>query len=305
MKIFITGGSGLLGSSIVYSLIEKFEIDATYNNHPIKMEGVHFIPLDITNKKEVFPLIENISPDVVIHTAALTNVDFCEDNPEKAREVNISGTKNIAEACAKNNAKMIYISTDYVFDGEKGNYSERDTPNPINYYAKTKLEGENMVKKFATNYLIVRTSLYGWNIQKKLSFAEWIIDNLQKKQQINVPADQFSSLMLVNDCAKIILKIIEGNINGLYNVASCEKISKFDFAKKVAKVFGMKKSLIIPITTEELSKKINQKAKRPKDVSLNIDNASKELGITLPSIEGGLKNMKTIRDKYLKAFKVI
>jgi dTDP-4-dehydrorhamnose reductase len=305
MKVFITGGSGLLGSSLVYSFVENgnSKVFATYNNHPIEMEEACFIPLDITNKKDIFQRIENVDPDVVVHTAALTNVDFCEDNSEVAREVNIGGTKNVAKACAKIDAKMIYISTDYIFDGRKGNYSEIDIPAPINYYGKTKLEGENMVKNFATNYTIVRTSLYGWNIQKKLSFAEWIITNLEKNQRINVLADQFSSLMLVNDCAEIILKIIEANITGLYNVASCEKVSKFYFAKRLAEIFDLDESLIIPITTEELSKKMNQKARRPKDVSLNVGKIGKKLNVNLPKIDEGLIRMEKLEERgYVDSF---
>lgn len=304
-KVIITGGSGMLGMSLVYSLGGEFDVFASYRTNHIEMKRARFIPLDITIKNEVFRVIEKINPDLVIHTAALTNVDFCEDNPEKAREVNICGTKNISEACAKSNAKMIYISTDYVFDGVKGNYSEKDDLNPINWYGKTKLEGEGEVKKLTNDYLIVRTSLYGWNIQKKLSFVEWVIVNLQKNLQINALEDQFSSLMFVNDFAEIILKLIKMNINGTYNIASCKKINKFEFAKKIAQVFSLDEDLILPITTEELFKKIGRKAKRPKDVSLNISKAREELGIDAPSIENGLWHMKRLKDNYLKTFKVI
>jgi dTDP-4-dehydrorhamnose reductase len=293
MKILITGGSGLLGINLICSFLRNFELYATYNSFPIEIGKVNVSKLDITNQNKVFQLFKNINPEVVIHTAALTNVDICEKNYELARIVNIEGTKNIAEACSYFNSKMVYISTDYVFDGKKGNYSENDTTNPLNYYGKTKLEGERVVK-LTENYLILRSSLYGWNIQSKFSFAEWILDNLKKNQQINVLTDQYSSLMLVNNFSEVLLKMIEQDLNGLYNVASREKINKFNFAQELAKVFDLDENLIIPISSPELSKKIKQTATRPRNVSLNINKISKKIG-TMPSIYEGLENMKKLK----------
>lgn len=299
MKVLVTGGSGLLGTSLVSTFSHSTDVSITYNSFQISVDNINSYKLNITDKDRVFNLIEKINPDIIIHTAALTNVEFCEKNPEMALNINVNGTKNISDACRKFDSKMIYISTDYVFDGQNGNYSEKDTPNPINYYGKTKLEGEHAVQKLDDNYLILRTSLYGWNIQNKLSFAEWIIDNLHQKKKINALTDQYSSLMFANHFSEVILKMINMDLYGLYNIASSEKNSKFIFARKLAEVFDLDETLIIPISTDELSKKIDQKAKRPKDVSLNVSKISKKIG-PMPSIYFGLNNMKKVGNNYQK-----
>lgn len=290
MKILITGGSGLLGSSLTPIFSEFFDVSSTYNKFPFVMDGSSSYELDITNKNDVLKLVEKIRPDVIIHTAALTDVEFCELNQGIAYKINVEGTKNISEAGKKFSSKIAYISTDYVFDGFKGNYTEKSPTNPINYYGKTKLNGEFQVQDQDDSNLIFRTSLYGWNIQNKLSFAEWILINLKKGIEINLIKDQYSSLMFINDFAKIILKLVENDKTGLYNIASCEKISKYEFAKSLANVFDLDKTLINPISGDELSLKLDHKAARPKDVSLNVDKVNKVS--STPSIVEGLENMK-------------
>lgn len=147
-KLIITGASGLLGSKIVNLAKAKKDYRAIplHNTKPLYSNS---LKLDITNRKEVFDLFRKIKPDVVIHTAAETNVDRCETQKELSWKINVEGTRNIAEACSKTGAKMVYVSTDYVFDGEKGLYTEEDKPNPVNHYGITKLEGENQVKNYA------------------------------------------------------------------------------------------------------------------------------------------------------------
>ena len=301
IKYFITGGSGLLGSSLVYSLIKRqgFRVFASYREHPVVIRGVYFVPLDITNGLSVAQAFREIIPDVVIHTAALTNVDYCENNRQQATEVNVKGTINVAEACARIRAKMVYISTDFVFDGRKGYYLEKDEPNPINYYGHTKLNGEGVTRELVKDFLILRTTFYGWNIQKKISFIEWIIYSLQKRKPVDVFTDRFSSLMLANDCAESILKLIHANAIGLYHVASSERISSFDFANSIAEIFHLDAGLISPMIVQNVI--TTQKAGRPKDVSLNVTKTEQTLGIKLPTIKEGLVRMRRLKEEgYLR-----
>src|SRR3989338_1141605 len=145
-KLLVTGGSGLLGAAIVYELHKYFEVYATYHNNQITSKHASCIKLDLTNKDEAERLIEKIKPDIIIHTAAMTDVDLCELKPELAKKINVGATEHIANACKKEGIKLVHISTDYVFDGEKGNYKESDRMNPVDIYAKTKAEAEGLVK---------------------------------------------------------------------------------------------------------------------------------------------------------------
>jgi len=266
--LFVTGHKGLLGSKIIkYSeIFPKERIDIT--------------------KKEIFTAIKKVNPDVVIHCAAFTNVDECEIQKEKAWEVNVTGTENVAQACQEVDGKMIYISTDFVFDGKKGMYKETDKTNPINYYGKTKLEGEKRVKEICKNYVIARTSvLYGWH--ERLNFVTWVIEQLKNKNKIKIVTDQYTSPTLADNLAKALLEIAEKDIRGLYHVTGSERINRYDFALKIADRFDLDKGLITPI----LSKELNQKAERPKDSSLSIEKIKNKVETKLLNINKGLERM--------------
>ena len=161
-RLLITGGSGLLGSNIAKLATSKFDVHATYNENEVNMKNVHFFGIDLT-RKEQLAKIEKIKPDFIIHCAALTDVDDCEGNPDKAYNQNVLTSINVASIARKIGAYLIHISTDSVFDGTKGNYKEDDTPNPINVYGKTKLEAEQKVTSIQPDSCIVRTNIYGWN----------------------------------------------------------------------------------------------------------------------------------------------
>lgn len=304
-RILITGGSGLLGTALIYTLsvTEGYEIYTTYNTNPLYVEGASFIPLEITDRKQVFQILESVAPDVVIHTAALTDVDLCEMEKEKAWQVNVEGTRNVADASKGVGARLVYISTDYVFDGEKGSYSEEAKTNPVNYYGVTKLEGERVVDRHASDYLITRTTLYGWNVLGGHTLATWVIDKLQNGEGISGITDQLGSPILVNDFSDVLLSLIEKQINGTYHIASSEKITKFDFAVKVGEAFGLDVGLISPIRSKELERRADLVARRPKDVSLDVGKVSNELQIKLPDIHKGLERMKKLRKEgYLDFF---
>jgi dTDP-4-dehydrorhamnose reductase len=236
MKKILMIGSGLLGSKLAGIVVNEFTMLTTYKEHPPTTENYKSYYLDIINERDVTVLIKKLNPNYIIHTAALTDVDHCERDKRLAWNINVEGTKHIAEASKETGAKLIYISTDYVFDGEKGMYKENDPTNPIDYYGKTKLQGEKVVNGLR-DYIIVRPSvLYG-------------ADNL----------------------AELILTLIEKEECGIFHLSGSERISRFDFALKIAKIFDLNTDLIKPIASDQL----NWIAKRPMDSSLDVTKISK------------------------------
>ena len=301
MKVLITGGSGLLGSAISFHFKDYFDIISTYTSHKFAINCCSTIQLDITDPGETADVIKKIKPDVIVHAAALVGVNICEKNPELAYNINVEGTRNIVNAAEKTNSKVIYISTDYVFDGRKGDYDENDKLNPINIYGKTKHEGELLID--AKKHAIVRTSIYGWNIIKdKRSFSTWIIDDLRNNKQINVFMDNINSMILVNNLAEALKEFVDKEFNGVLNIASAQKMSKYEFANELADVFGFDKGLLKPIKNDEAE----GSEKRPLDVSLSVSKARRILKTKLPDARESLLRLKQLEDEgYLKNFKVV
>jgi len=284
-KVLVTGASGLLGSKLVKALSEGYEVIPTHSTHSIHPGSVR---MDIVDGDEVARVLSGVEPKLVVHAAAETNVDKCETNRELAWNVNAKGTRNIAEACAKMCVKLVYVSTDYVFDGEKGLYSEEDEAKPVNYYGVTKLKGEEFVRELCEDFIIARTSvLYGWH-PSKVNFATWVIDSLRNSKGISVVEDHYDSPTLADNLAEIILRIVGMDLTGAYHVAGSERISRYDFAMKTAEVFGFDRSLITPVRMKDLKVWI---AQRPRDSSLSVDKAKRELKVTLLDVREGLHRM--------------
>ena len=289
-KVVITGANGMLGSSIIKEFKDKYEF-YSLDKEPLEPILPNPVQIDLTDKEKTEEVIKKIKPDLVIHCAAITNVDFCEDNEELCYKVNVEATKHLAETCKKLGIVMVYISTDFIFDGEKGNYTEEDKPNPLGVYAKSKLLGEKAVLKSGIKkYIIPRTSIYGWNIQNKEGLVEWIINANKTKKELNIITDQYFTPILTNNFAQAIFELYENKIFGLFNVVGPERISKYDFAIKTAEVFDLDKSLINKTTLD----KIPFKSKRPRDVSLNIEKIKKVLKKTkLLNVEESLQMMRS------------
>jgi dTDP-4-dehydrorhamnose reductase len=282
--VVVTGASGLLGRKLVEVLAKGYNVIPTHNTEPSHPNSLR---MDVVDREQVIGVFNRSSPDVVIHAAAETGVDKCETNKEWAWRTNVIGTKNVAEACAKTGAKLVYMSTDYVFDGRKGLYREEDAVNPINYYGLTKLRGEEHVEKLES-YVIARTSvLYGWH-PKKLNFATWVIDGLRKGHAINVAEDHYNSPTLADDLAEMIGKIIEMGARGIYHTAGNDRISRYEFALEIAGTFGLDRSLITPVGMADLKMWI---AERPRDSSLCIDKTQKR-GIQPSGLARALEVMK-------------
>jgi len=285
-KILVTGSSGLLGSKIIEQARRLYEVIPTYRTRTTFPNSVK---MDITQESDVRQVFSHLKPTIVIHTAAETNVDKCEVSKEHAWSVNAKGTENIADMSRMVSAKIIYVSTDYVFDGEKGLYTEEDDPNPINYYGLTKLEGEKYIVDTCEDYVIVRTSvLYGWHPSKS-NFVKWVITSLEDNRRINVVNDHYNSPTLADNLAETVLEIIEKDLKGLYHTAGSERIDRFEFAVEVARNFFLDSSLIQPAKMDDLKVWV---AKRPRDSSLCIDKIQKSIRTKLLSVNDALRRMK-------------
>lgn len=294
MEIFITGGTGLLGSALSFELIKKNKVVSSYHHNYISIKSNNFssINADICDVNSL-KVIESMSPDIIIHAAALTDLEFCEKNPKMAYKINVDGTKNILKVAENGNAKIVYICTDYIFDGERRNYSysEEDTPSPLSVYAKTKLQGEELIKESYDNFISARTSLYGWSLNKS-SFASWIVNSLREGKRISVLSDQISSMLFTNDLANILSEMLKYNLKGVYNVASTDSMSKYKFALKIAEIFNLNKNLIEAITLDNLMENFSLSANRPKNLSLDASKIENGLGRKMPSIREGITSMK-------------
>jgi len=291
-RLLITGISGLLGSNIAKAARDRFKTFGIYHNQPFRMRDVECLQVDFSKTKNVEGL-ESIFPDFIIHCAALTNVDYCEEHPGEARRINAIASAFVARQAEQTGAHLIHISTDSVFDGTRGNYTEKDVPNPINIYAETKLEAEQEVMSILPTACIVRTAIYGWNYQKKFSLAEWMIHKLSQREKLRAFKDVLFSPILANDLAEILFKLEEKKYAGTIHIAGRETCSKFEFAKSIAKIFNLDRTLIEPISIDQLK----LKALRGKNNSLNVSRAEQILNMKLPTIEDGLKKMRELKLK--------
>jgi dTDP-4-dehydrorhamnose reductase len=283
-KIFITGGTGLVGRDISFVLSKKYDVYIGTTHEGRKIKNCKIVLQDITNREDLIESLEKINPNYIIHLAALTDVNLCEEKKDLATKVNIEGTKNVVLAAKKIGAKIIYASTNYVFDGEKGMYTEEDIPNPTNFYAWTKLEGEKEVLKYP-NSVVTRICPFG--IGRESSFTSMIIEKLSKGERMNVFSDQFFSPLSTYDYANAIMQILDIDFTGIINIAGAERVSRYEFAKKVSEIFGLDSNLLNQIKIKDLK----ESAKRPRDTSLDISKARKLFG-DMPNVLSGLKLMK-------------
>ncbi|MEM5790564.1 MAG: SDR family oxidoreductase [Candidatus Aenigmatarchaeota archaeon] len=286
-KVLIIGVSGLLGNRAFEIGKNRYKIFGTYREH--KIEGENFFGLDVTQRKKVFDLMEKLKPDLVLDTHALHNVDYCETHPEESWLINVDGTRNVAEACKRLGCKMIFISTDYVFDGGKLKYSEKDKPRPLSYYAKTKLIAERILDALDVNHIVARTAvLYGKGGMGKLNFVLWVIQELKNKKKIKIVTDQHNNPTFADNLAEILFALYEKDSKGVFHTVGKDCLSRYEFALKIAKIFGLDSKLIEPITTPEL----NQIAPRPRKVDLITEKVKRVTGIEPLGVEEGLKILK-------------
>jgi UDP-4-amino-4,6-dideoxy-N-acetyl-beta-L-altrosamine transaminase/dTDP-4-dehydrorhamnose reductase len=283
-KMLITGASGLLGSNLAYYFKDKFEILGLYHSHQVKIDGIFAESCNIAKQKEVSSIIGEFAPDIIVHCASLTNVDECEVERKKTRIVNVEATENIVNAIKDEAVYLIYISSDSVYDGSTGNFKENGNIDPKNNYGITKYDGELFVTKW-TNGLVLRTNIFGWNIQDKKSLAEWILYSLQVNTKINGFKDVFFSSIYTMELARIINLAIHKQLTGIYNCGSIDSCSKYEFALQIADWFGLDRSLIKSISIDDF----NFKAERGKNLSLNVNKLQRALDYKLPTINHSIE----------------
>jgi dTDP-4-dehydrorhamnose reductase len=290
MKILITGASSLPGyRTTLEALSRGFEVVALYYTHsiPIEDEKLKKICIDISQLENLRRLIIKEKPDIIIHMAAIGDLDLCEKNKALAWKTVVEPSIEIASIVTRINCFLIYLSTDYVFEGERGNYKEYDVPKPINYYGFTKLLGEIAFRSSCTSYAIVRaSSIYGFG-HGRMNFAKYLLEKLKAGETVKALIDQYTSPTQATLLGRAIIEIAEEKIEGIFHVVG-ERMSRYDFAIKVAEVLGLDKSLIQPAEMREMT----WLAKRPRDSSLNYDETRKRIKTNFYSTEVAFKVLK-------------
>lgn len=289
-KVLITGSNGLLGQKLsdLYTRLEEVEILATGtgpNRHPMGNK-LAYSSLDITDAEAVMRLFQDFKPDAVIHTAAMTNVDQCEQEKEACWKLNVSCLEGIIAACNSIGAQLIHLSTDFIFDGTAGPYKEEDAAHPISYYGESKLAGEKLIEASAKHWAIARTILvYGIvNDMSRSNIVLWAKGALESGKEINVVTDQFRSPTLAEDLAMGCRLIEQKNAQGIYNISGKEFMSVYELVERVAKFWNLSTDNMHPSTSEG----IKQPAKRPPITGFVLDKAIRDLGYAPHSFEEGL-----------------
>ncbi len=299
MKILVTGSHGLVGQKTVelfarcrtYTLILTSRQEQSIFDEP----NLVYRQMDITNKKSIRTVLDELEPEIIINAAAYVDVDACEHDRATAWQVNASGVENLVHASKLIGAKIIQVSTDYIFDGKNGPYDEQERPSPINYYGKTKLAAENILRTSGISYAILRTLfLYGAGFQTKANFPDKVLKALESGEQVKAPDDQFSNPTLADDVAYAILKVVELNRSGVYNIGGPVWMSRFEFAKKIASAFGHDKRKIIPVKMASMK----QIAQRPLKSGFVTLKAEFDLGLKTTPIEQGLLMYKSQLQQY-------
>ena len=275
MKILVTGSNGLLGQKLIKLLAGKNNVEllatSKGENRFKNKEGYSYQALDITNREEVFNVVNGFEPDAIINTAALTNVDTCELEREKCWDLNVNAAKYFIEASEKNNIHLIHLSTDFVFDGEDGPYQESDQPNPISYYGESKYQAEKLLEASTIKWSIVRTIIvYGVVADRSRSnIVLWAKETLEKGNPLTIVDDQFRTPTFAEDLAMGCYLIAEKKAEGIYHISGKDTMSIIDLVYKVADFYGLDKSMITPVKSVLL----NQAAKRPPKTGFIINKA--------------------------------
>ena len=285
MRILVTGASGLLGLNLCLRLADSHKITGIMNKNPLAGVPFDCVSLDLLNTNALKQSILRRNPELIVHCAAMANVDQCESQPEQAWQINADLPGEIASVCRETGTKFIHISTDAVFDGKMGDYTEEDAPKPLSVYAATKLDGEKIVQKENSDALIARVNFYGCSLSGNRSLAEFFLGNLSKKNQVNGFVDVMFCPLYVNDLVDTLMAMVEKGLNGLYHVVSPECLSKYAFGLKIAEKFGFDKDLIKPVSVNDG----NLTARRSPRLSLNIEKLAAEK-IIPPGQNDGLEH---------------
>ena len=295
MRLLVTGASGLLGLNLALEASRENEVYGSVNRNLLKNAPFTVIQSDLTQPGSLNQLLAESCPDWVVNCAALANLEACEAQPDLAEKLNIELPEKLAYYVAKGGARLVHISTDAVFDGIRGNYSETDQPNPLSKYAQTKLEGEQAVSAANPEAIIARVNMFGWSLGGRRSLAEWFLNHLSANQEISGFIDVYFCPLLATDLGNLLIEMLAKDLQGLYHVVSRDCSNKFNFGVNLARLFGYDPSLIRPTSLAD-SELI---AERSLNLTLKADKLSKDLGTPPPDLDSCLKRY---HNQYLDGF---
>ena len=284
-----------MGKSLIEIRKQKSEIVATYvGNYTMKnCDDIEYKKLDIRDYNAYEQLFQQYKPDVTIHTAGIGSPDYAEKRRKETWDINVGGTRNIYSLCERNDSRLVYISSNGIYDGEKAPYGEEDLPEPVNYYGEVKLKAEEILMKARIPCAIVRPILmYGWNYPfERSNIATYALESMAKGLKIQVYDDVFVTPLFSISCGKVIWRIIQDERYDVFNIAGAERVSVYQMIKKLADIFEFKEDLVEPVQQGFF----NELVKRPKDTSFKTDKMQAVLGMKALSLNEGLKAMKASR----------
>jgi dTDP-4-dehydrorhamnose reductase len=286
MRLLVTGASGLLGLNLALEAARDHMVYGVVHSHPIQTTAFEVLTTDLLAPGALERVLAETQPDWVIHCAALANVDACEQAPELAWRLNAEFPGKLATA-ARGGARLLHVSTDAVFDGQRGAYQETDAPNPLSVYARSKLAGEQAVATADPEAIIARVNLFGWSLFGQRSLAEFFFNNLRAGNPVKGFTDVYFCPLLANHLANLFLRMLAANLHGMYHVVSSDCLTKYDFGLAVARLFGLDESLITPtsVTQGGLA------AARSPQLTLRTDKLAAALGEPPPAWAEGLVEM--------------
>jgi len=292
-QVVVTGASGFLGGHLTHLAAEKFQTAGFYSSFAFEMPGVSMQAVDFSHTDKIRLALDKFQPDCIIHNAALANPDVCERNPELADLINVKATQTIADWAQANGCRLIYISTDMVFDGNQGFYSENDTPQPLSVYGKSKAAAEKAVLAIHSTAVVCRLALmFGRGILLRPYASTWLERELLSRSKssdaspLRLFSDQFRSMLSVRNAARAILELCENQFQGILHIGGTERIDRYSFGRRLCAILKVSPGLIQPVNFTSNS----TTAPRPKDVSLNITLAQRILKTPLLNIADGLKD---------------
>ena len=283
-RFVITGASGLLGLNLSLQISNNDEILGVAHTSQLRELPFELLIMDLVQNDFNKLVLEKYKPDVVIHCAAIANLEECEKNPKLAFQTNAWLPGEIAKNCKNQGIKLVHISTDAVFDGRHGNYNEQDLTNPLSVYANTKLVGETNVLNQNPDAIVARVNFFGWSPNGKRSLAEFFYNNLSTKNSINGFTDVHFCPLYVGYLSEILLKMVELNLSGVYHVVSSDYLTKYQFGCEIADRFGFDPSLIKPISVSQS----DLKAERSLNLTLSTQKLSKDLNQRMPTVKEGI-----------------
>jgi dTDP-4-dehydrorhamnose reductase len=301
--ILVTGASGLLGSNLILTGMKSgLEMAAMTNRHKIRLAGVRTWQVDLTDTGAVRSAVREALPSTIIHCAAQTSLDAAERDPEAAREINVNASGRLAAVAVDLGASFVYISTDAVFDGSRSWNKETDPVAPLSVYGQTKLDGEIASMQAHPGALIARINIYGWNALPKQSLGEWMLERLEASESFPGFTDVYFCPLLVNDFADVLFQMLEQKLQGTYHVCGSERISKFEFGVRIARVFGLDENLVKGTSVYDAP----LVAKRSLDLSMATERVATAIGRRMPSADEGLRRFAELRrNGYRKELKAM